>query len=1092
MALRTVKADGSGDYTTFVAALAASGPGDIIEGQDSDTYIGCLIITISNLIIRAAAGCSPVIQNSGGWPLTIRISTASQVTLRGLAINGTAANASHVQTLGACTDIEIDSCSFGPTVATGYAIELASGAGPYYIHDCLFTGDRCAIYTSSATLNLHAEHCVSLGGQYGLLAQCFSGWVRRWTFAGETLIKSDPSVNPNYEAFEVSNCLALCTDHGMTFDTAGPTHTADPHVYDNTLIGDGGAGDNGIACTGTEDIATTIVRNNIVKDFGGTGYLGGGGGLVTHDHNCAFSCGAGWGGGLVQGPTDVAADPLFVGGGDYHLSSGSPCINPAGLATGATPDLDAVTRPLVGDPDDIGCYVWISPAPQVVSLSFLGTTLARVDFSIPMLNDAALLNPTNYPLTALGVGWPIVVTLITPEAMPNPTYVLLTITEGTDTEIYRVTVSNVRSAAGDLIDPAHNTADDAAIGVQPQVTGGTPLTPFSVEVQFDEPMHSVGAAGDWTVAPLGMGVPVNIVSISHSPGDSAVGIVVDVAMTTGIAYRFTCPLAAVDMGGNLVDPAMRIADITMPAYMALASVMVLGPNCLRATFNADFDPTTVKAASQWALSPVVPGASPSIVVGVTLESATQVLLDVIPAMAPGTAYLLEALTATGAMGEWCYPDSVQFTSGHFDEEGIGPPPSEAFLDVPVSGDVYPGTPGRSRIYPMLQSGLRRLDHEQGGDLLDRFLARPDELWATLEQKIHRLPYLFDPVRCPTECLDFLRSHVAFGAGAGTPDEVASRLSSDDLRRLISVAVRYWKTRGLRVALSDMIRVFTSGIRPAIDDWFFVRTLVDEGLLGVEGGPGIDPWLVYSSLFDVPGGLLDGAEHEVSFRVPDLGTLDRTVVLDLCSLARIPSERFEVAFVDFLDLFVDGRTGYWSSTPHLGLTAVWREGDGDSNPAILPGMTFPPGAAERVETPQSHAWTEYIWSAVMDWSATHLTTMRFYWQDPTHHYFADFTSATGTVRIGKRDGAVTTILATGLTDLSVPAVRGVRIECINAPVGRQIRVYVDGELAVEHSGDTRYDEGTIEVELDVTTPTRALTLCRTELYRVPLTIEHLGP
>lgn len=51
-------------------------------------------------------------------------------------------------------------------------------------------------------------------------------------------------------------------------------------------------------------------------------------------------------GALEPGSHDIQADPLFVDsvGDDYHLRTGSPCIN-AGTDAGIVADIDGDTRP---------------------------------------------------------------------------------------------------------------------------------------------------------------------------------------------------------------------------------------------------------------------------------------------------------------------------------------------------------------------------------------------------------------------------------------------------------------------------------------------------------------------------------------------------------------------------------------------------------------------------------------------------------------------------------------------------------------------------------------------------------------------------
>jgi hypothetical protein len=71
------------------------------------------------------------------------------------------------------------------------------------------------------------------------------------------------------------------------------------------------------------------------------------------------------------GTCNINADPLFVGGGDYHLTAGSPCID-TGTSVGApTSDLDGNPRPY-GAGYDMGAYEY--QQPTLITLSSFTAT----------------------------------------------------------------------------------------------------------------------------------------------------------------------------------------------------------------------------------------------------------------------------------------------------------------------------------------------------------------------------------------------------------------------------------------------------------------------------------------------------------------------------------------------------------------------------------------------------------------------------------------------------------------------------------------------------------------------------------------------
>ncbi|WP_372807996.1 S8 family serine peptidase [Pontiella sp.] len=73
----------------------------------------------------------------------------------------------------------------------------------------------------------------------------------------------------------------------------------------------------------------------------------------------------GWG--FVGDRYNIEADPLFMGGGDYHLTEGSPCIDAGTFYNAPLYDRDNLPRPLDGDTDtnnfysvDIGAYEFLN------------------------------------------------------------------------------------------------------------------------------------------------------------------------------------------------------------------------------------------------------------------------------------------------------------------------------------------------------------------------------------------------------------------------------------------------------------------------------------------------------------------------------------------------------------------------------------------------------------------------------------------------------------------------------------------------------------------------------------------------------------
>lgn len=503
------------------------------------------------------------------------------------------------------------------------------------------------------------------------------------------------------------------------------------------------------------------------------------------------------------------------------------------------------------------------------------------------------------------------------------------------------------------------------------------------------------------------------------------------------------------------------------------SLYILGARRVQVVFPAPVDESLLDEPGDWELvCPATSGVTDG-VTGVELTGdGVTFYLDILP-LRPKSAYVLSA-TGLGV------PDDTEvFLTGVFEDGPLTGLPSESFVDLPPATDVP-----RTLIYPFLQAALRQIDSAQGGELLKRLLRGPERVWAELVQKIAALPSLSDPLHAPPHTLEHMKGLVGFGSGQA--GEVAKELSRDDLRRLILVAVPFWQRRGTLGALRAMIRMF-GGTSPAIDDWFWDRWIIDEVLLGGDPGTG-GPWLDYSLAEDVPSGVVSG-EMSVSIRVPDSLGLNRTLVEGLCQLARPAGERYGLAFVDFLDTFLDGRA------PQLwvvdGGTPSWEVGDSSTSPPLLPGVEFDAaGGTIRAETPRSSAWTRYVWTSLLYWFGDREVLLKFYQSGADDYYWLRMTPP-GTMELGKRVGGVDATIETVSVSLASPAPRAIILDVDHAGTGpNQIRVYLDATLVLDNATDSEFRTGTVSVE--VAAGSERVRFSRTELWQRPLDYRELTP
>lgn len=230
-----------------------------------------------------------------------------------------------------------------------------------------------------------------------------------------------------------------------------------------------------------------------------------------------------------------------------------------GPRVGGSKNLNAGHNLIVGGGPRVGGQLGLELTPPAITTAVpSASTTIRLTFDTGMLNNLALADPLNYAINSTGAGVAVAVNAVVPEAVAEPTYVDLTVTEMTNGEPYAAVAQVIEDPAGVTIDPTPTAF--TGLGVAPRVSSAAAVNSTKVRVTFDEPMDRNGSEladlTNYSITPGGAGaVAVFINEVLFTGLNPTVVDLVTSEMTDGEPYDL-----AVDTSGNIRDAAENPLD----------------------------------------------------------------------------------------------------------------------------------------------------------------------------------------------------------------------------------------------------------------------------------------------------------------------------------------------------------------------------------------------------------------------------------------------------------------------------------------------------------------------------------------------------
>jgi len=254
--------------------------------------------------------------------------------------------------------------------------------------------------------------------------------------------------------------------------------------------------------------------------------------------------------------------------------------------------------------------------PQIVQAQAIDGTTVRVQFDQKMkhTNPADgddVLNPSNYAFVVTG-GVPVAASSVALH-QSIPTFVDITLNnEMTSGSSIQLTVSNVISALGQIIDPSYDTYTFTGFGYKPQVQDATAIDGVIIEMTFNEAMSTTGLTtpSNYTIL-TGVNPPLTVISVDII-SSTVVRVWIDTPMVVGGNYTIVVANVT-DLSDNPIDdpPNDRDDFVGVDVQTKLDSAEPVSDTKIRLNFSKPMlNNAELRDISNYILTPVDPETAP--------------------------------------------------------------------------------------------------------------------------------------------------------------------------------------------------------------------------------------------------------------------------------------------------------------------------------------------------------------------------------------------------------------------------------------------------------------------------------------------------